>query len=190
MDKIKQLFKLFFTFFKIGLFTFGGGLAMIPLISKTCVEKNKWITDDEMINMIAISESTPGVIAVNMATYIGHKLLGFLGSLFATIGVILPSIIIICIVSYFYNEFITIKYVNYAFFGIKACVGILVLNSGIKIIKKCKKNIFSLVLFILTICLTFVFDKTVFIILGGLALGIIYYSIEEHIKNKKEGNLK
>ena len=94
MEKIKHALKLFLTFFKIGLFTFGGGYAMISLIENECIEKKKWITNEEFLNCVALAESTPGPIAINSATYIGYKVAGFLGSLFATLGVILPSFVI------------------------------------------------------------------------------------------------
>ena len=99
-ERLKSLIQLFWAFFKIGLFTFGGGYAMIPLIQREVVENKKWVTDDEILGIIAIAESTPGPIAINSATFIGYKTCGFFGSLFATIGVVLPSFIIINIVSY------------------------------------------------------------------------------------------
>lgn len=188
MSKIKNLFILFYNFFKIGAFTFGGGLAMIPLISKIVVEKYHWMTEEEMIDMIAIGESTPGVIAVNMATYVGYKVGKFFGALFATLGVILPSFIIITIISIFYEKFIAIEAVAWAFKGIKACVAILILNAGIKLIKNVKRNIFSLLCLLtaFALCLFVPVISTVYIILAGLLLGIIYYSIDAKIKNKKE----
>ena len=108
-QKLKDLWTLFITFFKIGAFTFGGGLAMIPLISKEIVEKKKWMTDEEMIDMIAIAESTPGVIAVNSATFVGFRTHKVLGALIATLGVTLPSFVIICIISIFYEKFMEIE---------------------------------------------------------------------------------
>ena len=98
--------ELFFTFFKIGAFTFGGGYAMIPLIHHELVERKKWINDDEMVNMVAIAESTPGVIAVNSATFVGYKINKFWGSLFATLGVVLPSFVVICLVALYFENFL------------------------------------------------------------------------------------
>lgn len=176
MNKNLQLFG---SFFKIGLFTFGGGLAMLPLISKEAVEKREWVTDEEMLDMVAIAESTPGVIAVNSATYIGYKVNGFLGSLFATIGVTLPSFIIICILSLFIDKVLANTWVSYAFHGIRSVVAILILSAAIKLAKACPKNIFSLVIFLITIALVFIFPSvsTIYFILGGFVLGILWYAL-------------
>ena len=188
MSKIKTCFTLFYNFLKIGAFTFGGGLAMVPLVSRIVVEKYHWMTEDELVDMIAIAESTPGVIAVNLATYVGYKLGKFFGALFATLGVVLPSFIIICLISFFYEAFIEIEVVSWAFMGIKACVAILILNAGIKLIKNVKKNIFSILVLLIafSLCLFVSAISTVYIILGGLVIGVIYYSIEEAIKKKHE----
>lgn len=187
MSKIKNDLLLFYNFLKIGAFTFGGGLAMIPLVSRIVVEKYHWMTEEEMVDMIAISESTPGVIAVNLATYVGYKLNKFFGALFATLGVVLPSFLIICLISFFYEKFIKIEVVSWAFMGIKACVAILILNAGIKLIKNVKKNIFSIVILLIAfmLCLFVSAISTVYIILGGLIIGVAYYSIQELLIKKK-----
>ena len=188
MKQFKMNLILFYNFLKIGAFTFGGGLAMIPLISRIVVDKYHWMTEDEMVDMIAIAESTPGVIAVNMATYVGYKLNKFFGSLFATLGVILPSFLIICLISFFYEKFIQIEVVSWAFMGIKACVAILILNAGIKLLKNVKRNVFSCLVLLIafSLCLFVPVISTVYIILGGLIIGVAYYSIEERIKTKKQ----
>lgn len=188
MKQFKMNLILFYNFFKIGAFTFGGGLAMIPLISRIVVDKYHWMTEDEMVDMIAIAESTPGVIAVNMATYVGYKLNKFFGSLFATLGVILPSFLIICLISFFYEKFIQIEVVSWAFMGIKACVAILILNAGIRLLKNVKRNVFSCLVLLIafSLCLFVPVISTVYIILGGLIIGVAYYSIEERIKTKKQ----
>ena len=190
MSKLKTNFILFLNFLKIGAFTFGGGLAMVPLVSRIVVEKYHWMTEDEMVDMIAIAESTPGVIAVNLATYVGFKLNKFFGALFATLGVVLPSFIIICLISLFYETFIQIEVVSWAFMGIKACVAILILNAGIKLLKNVKKNVFSILVLLIAfaLCLFVNTISTVYIILGGLIIGVGYYSIETAIKNKKNKN--
>ena len=174
MNKNLQLFT---TFFKIGLFTFGGGLAMIPLISKETVEKHKWVTDDEILDMIAIAESTPGVIAINSATYVGYKVNKFWGSLFATLGVVIPSFAIICLVSLFVDAFLANQIVQYAFTGIRAVVGVLILNAAIKLAKSTPKTLVSLLVFLVSIILTFVFPSvsTIYFILFGFLFGIIWY---------------
>ena len=103
MKKLKQLFFLFLTFFKIGLFTFGGGYAMIPIIEREAVDRKNWISKDEFLDILAIAESTPGPLAINSATYVGYKVCGVLGSVFATLGVVLPSFIIIFAISFFFS---------------------------------------------------------------------------------------
>ena len=120
--KLKKLWALFITFFKIGGFTFGGGYAMIPLIQKEAVEKNKWVTDDDILEIIAIAESTPGPIAINAATFVGYRTCGILGAACATMGVVLPSFVIILIISYVLDKFQSLKAVQYAFNGIRAGV--------------------------------------------------------------------
>ena len=192
MKQFKTNLILFYNFLKIGAFTFGGGLAMIPLISRIVVEKYHWMTEDEMVDMIAIAESTPGVIAVNLATFVGFKLNKFFGSLFATLGVVLPSFLIICLISFFYEKFIQIEVVSWAFMGIKACVAILILNAGIKLLKNVKQNVFSILVLLIAfgLCLFVPAISTVYIILSGLIIGVAYYSIEASIKNKKQKELK
>lgn len=130
------LLDLLLTFMKIGLFTFGGGYAMISIIEDNCVEKKKWITLDEMMNITVIAESTPGPIAINCATFIGYKQAGFWGSLFATFGVILPSFIVIYTISMFLDNFLEFEIIANAFKGIKIAVGILILRVAFKMIKK------------------------------------------------------
>ena len=125
---MKHLFELFIMFFKIGLFTFGGGYAMISQIKEIIVEKKKWITEEELLEIITIAESTPGPIAINMATYIGYKRKKVLGSLFSTLGVVLPSFIIIFIISLFIEEFMSFKIVKYAFVGINVGVSFLIIK--------------------------------------------------------------
>lgn len=121
----KKLWMLFLTFFKIGAFTFGGGYAMIPLIQKEAVENHKWITDDDILEIIAIAESTPGPIAINSATFVGYRTCGVLGAMCATLGVVLPSFCVILAISYVLEQFQQIKAVQYAFNGIR--VGVLAL---------------------------------------------------------------
>lgn len=118
----KKLWALFATFFKIGAFTFGGGYAMIPLIQKEAVERHKWVTDDDILEIIAIAESTPGPIAINSATFVGYRTAGFLGAFCATLGVVLPSFCIILAISYVLQQFQDIQAVQYAFNGIRAGV--------------------------------------------------------------------
>ena len=134
------LFDLFLTFAKIGLFTFGGGYAMISLIEHSCVEKKQWITHDEMMNVTVIAESTPGPIAINCATFVGYKQKGMAGAVAATVGIVLPSFCIIFLISLFLDNFLEIIWIAHAFMGIKLAVGILILDAAIKMIRKMQKK--------------------------------------------------
>ena len=134
------LLDLFWTFAKIGLFTFGGGYAMIALIENSCVEKKRWITHDEMMNITVIAESTPGPIAINCATYVGYKQKGFAGALAATAGMVLPSFCIIFAISRFLDHFLEITWIAHAFQGIKIAVGILILDAAINMLRKMQKK--------------------------------------------------
>ena len=134
------LLDLFRTFAKIGLFTFGGGYAMISLIENSCVEKKGWITHDEMMNVTVIAESTPGPIAINCATFVGYKQKGLIGAIAATIGMVLPSFSIIFLISMFLDNFLEIAWIVHAFMGIKIAVGILILDAAIKMIRKMQKK--------------------------------------------------
>ena len=135
-----RFWQLLTTFAKIGLFTFGGGYAMISLITATCVEEKKWLTEDEMLNLTVVAESTPGPIAINCATFVGYRYGGFLGSVGATLGVVLPSFIIIYLISLFLDNFLEIGWIASAFRGIRACVGVLIVDVGIKMLKKIKRT--------------------------------------------------
>jgi chromate transporter len=139
-----MILELFLTFVRIGLFTFGGGYAMISLIHGECVEKKQWITQDEMMNITVIAESTPGPIAVNCATYVGYKKAGIMGAIAATFGVVLPSFIIIYAISIFLENFLEIEWVANAFKGIKIAVAIIILDAAYKLIKKMKKSPFMI----------------------------------------------
>ena len=134
------LLDLFLNFAKIGLFTFGGGYAMISLIGSSCVERKRWISHDEMMDITVIAESTPGPNAINCATYIGYKRKGLVGAAVATVGIILPSFCIIFLVSTFLDNFLEIAWVAHAFVGIKLAVGILILDAAIKMIGKMPKK--------------------------------------------------
>ena len=134
------LLDLFLTFAKIGLFTFGGGYAMISVIEHNCVEKKKWITHGEMMDITVIAESTPGPIAINCATFTGYKQAGFRGALSATVGMVVPSFVIIYIISVFLDNFLEITWIAHAFQGIKIAVAILILDAALGMIKKMKKK--------------------------------------------------
>ena len=138
------LLDLFLSFAKIGLFTFGGGYAMIPLIEDNCVTRKQWISHDEMMNITVISESTPGPIAINCATYIGYKQKGIVGAVTTTVGMALPSFCIIFLISLFLDRFLEIRWIANAFRGIKLAVGILILDAAIRMIRKMPKKPFTI----------------------------------------------
>ena len=195
MKKLKQLFKLFFTMFKIGLFTFGGGYAMIAVIEREIVEKNSWISHEEYMDIIAIAESSPGPIAINTATFVGYKIQKVLGSIFATLGVVLPSFIVIYAISFFYEQFLALEYVGYAFRGIQACVSFIIISAGLKMFSKLKKNFFNVTLLFSTIGLFIALKllnvgfSTILLILMGGVIGLTVYLVGFFInKSKKEGN--
>ena len=134
------LLDLFLTFAKIGLFTFGGGYAMIAIIENNCVERKQWITHDEMMNVTVIAESTPGPIAINCATFTGYKTAGLAGAFTATLGMIVPSFLIIYPISMFLDNFLELTIIANAFKGIKIAVGLLILDAGIMMVKKMPKK--------------------------------------------------
>ena len=140
-EQMGILLELFLIFAKIGLFTFGGGYAMISLIENNCVEKKKWITHDEMMNITVIAESTPGPIAINCATYVGYKKAGIIGAIISTLGIVLPSFAVIYLISMFLDNFLEITLIANAFKGIKIAVGFLILDAAITMIKKMPKKI-------------------------------------------------
>lgn len=191
---MKLNFELFLIFFKLGLFTFGGGYAMIPQIKREIIEKRKWLTEDEMLEVIAIAESTPGPIAINMATYVGYKQNKVLGSVFSTVGVVIPSLIIIFIISLFFNNFIENKYVAYCFKGIKCGVAFLIVKVAVEMIAKMEKRFFSILIFLLTLIATISFEmfdidfSSIYLLLIGALLGIIVYSKNkcQEMENKND----
>ena len=134
------LLDLFLTFVKIGLFTFGGGYAMIAMIENHCVERKGWISHDDMMNVTVIAESTPGPIAINCATFTGYKKAGILGAVTATLGIVLPSFLIIYLISMFLDNFLELTLIANAFKGIKIAVGILILDAAVTMIKKMHKK--------------------------------------------------
>jgi len=133
---VKELMNLFFSFVKIGAFTFGGGYAMLPMFQKELVEKHGWTTEEELLDYYAIAQCTPGVIAVNTATLVGYKQKGFVGGLVATLGVVFPSFVIISLIAAILNNFADLPVVKFAFIGIRACVCALILDPVIKLGKK------------------------------------------------------
>ena len=168
---------------KIGLFTFGGGYAMINLLDNEFVSRKKWIGQEEFMDLVAIAESTPGPIAINCSTYIGYKRIGFMGALAATFGMCIPSFVIIYLISLFFEQFLAIKWVASAFKGIQACVIFLILSAGIKMLKKIKKSAFNITVITVTLVsmvalslLAVSFSSIFYILIFG-ALGLTIYAI-------------
>ncbi len=172
-EKLKRSWVLFLTFFKIGAFTFGGGYAMIPLIQKEVVESKGWITDEDILDIFAIAESTPGPIAINSATFVGYKIAGVFGSFCATLGVVLPSFVVISLISLVLREFSEIQAVKFAFRGIRAGVLALIVKALISMYKQCPKYAYTYVLMGAALILSaFVSINAIYIILGCGIFGL------------------
>lgn len=182
MTNFKKAILLFCAFFKIGAFTFGGGYAMIPLIQHEVTVKNKWITDDDVLSIVAISESTPGPIAVNSATFVGYRVCGVLGSIAATLGVVVPSFLIMLCVFFVLDRFQDLKPVQYAFMGIRSCVLALVMKALLSMYKKCEKNWVSYTVIAFSVITSVIVTKfipinTFYIIISSAIFGLITYSV-------------
>ena len=184
-DRRKRYWPLFSTFFKIGAFTFGGGYAMIPLIQKEVVDTHHWMEDSDILDIIAIAESTPGPIAINCSTYTGNKKAGFAGAVAATLGMVLPSFIILLAISFFFENFLSYPLIANAFRGIRVAVSLLIFRAGAKMAKKMLKSsetktsslLFILVFFTLSFCISFfrISISTIWlIIVAGLAGFLLY----------------
>lgn len=173
MKENKKL-QLFLTFFKIGLFTFGGGYAMIPMIQQEIATKRHWIEEQDILDIIAIAESTPGPIAVNSATFVGYHVAGTFGAFCATCGVVLPSFLIILMISFVLPAFEANRFVQYAFFGIRAGVLALICNACISMYKQAPKKIVSYCIMIIAFACTIFFHwNAVYIILLCACIGLI-----------------
>ena len=170
----KTLWQVFLSFFKIGAFTFGGGYAMIPLIQNEAVEQRHWVTDDDILEVVGIAESTPGPIAINSATFVGYKAAGVLGSVCATLGVVLPSFVIILVLSFVLRQFQELEAVRYAFFGIRAGVLALLVKALWTMYQKSPKGWVSYVVMAASFLLTAVFDfNVIFVIIGCAVFGLV-----------------
>jgi chromate transport protein len=169
-SNVKKILSLFLTFLKIGTFTFGGGYAMIPLIQREIVQKRKWITDDDILEITAIAESTPGPIAVNTATFVGYRICKFGGAFFSTLGVVLPSFLIIAAISYVLREFLHIKAVRYAFYGIRAGVLALILKALWTMYRQCPAKVISYTIAALAFISVAFFKINVLFVLPACAL--------------------
>ena len=192
MKKTKEYLSLFLTMLKIGLFTFGGGYAMIALLENEFVAKKKWIEKDEFLDVAAIAESTPGPIAINAATYIGFKNAGIVGSIIATLGICIPSFVIIYAISLFFDAFLSLTLVAYAFKGIQICVVYIILSAGLKMLKQMKKTEFNIIIILITLICMVVLSlfavkfSTIFYILISGAFGVVVYFLGKLKKEEKQ----
>lgn len=183
IDVKNKLTQLFFTFLKIGAFTFGGGYAMIALLEHEFIEKKKWIDKDEFLNMVAVAESTPGPVAINSATYLGYRVGGAAGAALSTLAVSIPSFVIIYIISLFFDRFLSLTYVACAFKGIQVCVVYLIASAGVKMLRGLEKNalsyaIMAVVLVVMTaFSITAVSFSSIFYILISGAVGWLVYML-------------
>ncbi len=192
VKKIKEYLVIFLTMLKIGLFTFGGGYAMIALLENEFVEKKKWLEKDEFLDVAAIAESTPGPIAINAATYIGYKNAGIIGSIMPTLGICIPPFVIIYAISLFWDAFLSLTLVAYAFKGIQICVIYLILSAGLRMFKQMKKNVFNIIIISATIICMVGFSlfavkfSTIFYILISGVLGVAVYLLDKLGKEEKK----
>ncbi|MGI6714399.1 MAG: chromate transporter [Bacilli bacterium] len=193
MRKIRALWDLFITFFKIGLFTFGGGYAMIPLIEEEVVHKKRFLHHREALDLFIIAESTPGPVSVNAATYVGYKVARLPGALFATLGLALPSLIIIILIAIFYDQFIALKWVKAAFRGIQVGVSILIISAGIKLCRQLERNVYNIASILMIIGLQVLFSllewriSSIYFIIIGFVLGLVLFGL---MNIEKRGRIK
>ena len=186
-NKRKRLFELLLVFLKIGVFAFGGGYAMIPLIQKETVEKKKWVSPEDIVDIVAIAESTPGPIAISASTFVGYRIAGVAGAALATIGVIVPSFIIIFVLSFVLRQFESITAVKYAFFGIRAGVLALIVNALISVYKQCPKKIISYIIMLgAFVAVAFLGINVLLVIAVCAVVGLIYYLAAMRMVRKED----
>ncbi len=186
-NKLKLCLQLLLSFMKIGVVTFGGGYAMIPIIENETANRRKWISEEDLGDIIAISESTPGPIAICAASFIGYKVLGVIGAFFATLGVVLPSFAIIFLISIFLEQFNELDIVKYAFFGIRAGVLALIIKAVISMFKKAPKHLIAYIIMAVSFVLVVAFSTNVLlIVLSSAVIGIV----ASYIARKRGNELK
>lgn len=189
---MKELLSMFLAFARIGGLTFGGGYAMLPMLQREVVEKNHWATEEELMNYFAVGQSTPGIIALNVATFVGYKKRGIPGAIFTSLGVVFPSLVIILMIAMFLSNFLEIQWVQHAFNAIRVCVTVLVFNAVVKLWngsvadKTTRKiDIFALLIFLLTFVLNVFFNLSPVILVflsGGLGVA---FSLLKEMKRRK-----
>ena len=176
---MKELWSLFLTFAKVGVMTFGGGMAMLPILQREVVENKGWATDEELTDYFAIGQCTPGVIAVNTATFIGQKRRGILGGIVATLGVVFPSLVIIAALAGVITTFSHLAWVQHAFAGIRVCVCVLIFNAVLKLVKSAMKDAWCWGIFGLILVLSFVLavSPILYVLAAGLA-GVVLQAVK------------
>ncbi len=190
---MKRLLTLFITMLKIGMFTFGGGYAMIAILENEIVTRRAWLDREEFLDMVAIAESTPGPIAINSATYVGYRLAGFLGSLVATLGICMPSFVIIYLISLFFDAFLSLSLVAAAFRGIQVAVIYLILSAGVRMLRKMNRTPFNIIIVsavtvaMVTLSILAVSFSSIFYILISGTLGVILYLVTTARRGKGAG---
>lgn len=175
----KMLWELFYTFAKVGVMTFGGGMAMLPILQREVVENKGWATDEELTDYFAIGQCTPGIIAVNTATFVGQKQQGILGGIVATMGIVFPSLVIISALAGVINTFSHLAWVQHAFAGIRVCVCVLIFNAVLKLVKSAMKDAWCWGIFGLILVLSFVLDVSpiLYVLAAGLA-GVVLQAVK------------
>lgn len=173
---MKLNLELYLTFFRIGLFTFGGGYAMIPLIEREMVDRKKWVKESDIVDVFALSQTMPGAIAINSATLIGYRMGGMKASLAAMLGVITPSIVILTLIALFFNQYLDQPIIKAAFIGIRSGIVALVIKAGIRIAKSAVKDRLTLVICVVAVISIVIFDvNAIFLIIGGASIGMLIY---------------
>ncbi len=192
--KVKALLALLLTYMKIGLFTFGGGYAMIAMIEEEVVKKKQWITKEALTDIVTVAESTPGPIAINCATFVGYQIAGTLGALTATVAVVIPSFVIIYLISLFFSDMLRYPLINAAFRGIQCAVGLIILRTGYGMRKSFEKTPLSVSSFVLAFLAVLAIKlfalpiSTLYLILVGGIIGVITYLIG-FLRARKEGKM-
>ena len=188
MDKFKTLVTLYLTFCKVGVMTFGGGLAMMPMLQKELIEKRGWITDEDLIDYYAIGQSTPGIVAVNVSTFVGYKQAGIAGGIIGTAGIVTPSLIIIMVLANLISSVNDYPWVQKALSGVNVAVAALLTKVTLNFAKNTVKNVFSLAVALVSFVLVYFFKvPSFFIILGAIALGSVIHFVNSHLDKKNGG---
>ena len=180
---MKELFELFWLFAKMGSVTFGGGYAMLPILQRELVEKRGWVTNEELADYYAVGQCTPGIIAVNTSTFIGEKRRGVVGGIASTLGFVFPSIIIISLIAAFLSNFAELAVVRNAFAGIQACVGVLILNAVVKLMKGAVKNVPAILIYLAVLAASVFFGLSpiILVVASGLA-GVAVFAARGELK--------